>query len=367
MGEVYRARDTLSRIEAARHAGEPQAVITCTSTGRGRTLPEGVPTGSSGTQGPDGQIQAPHDSANRGPDMEPRLNPDGAKIRALRIQRGWTQEQLAEIAGISPRTVQRAESAGCAAFETLRALAGAFEKDFDQLLGSTPRRVRHHEPQRVSRPAPAAGPTRKSDASITAARSAPSVWSIWTTPRVATVTLAAAMLAGMILSYRANSPSGLHPPGPRPSPASTARAGDGVRVADAATAPASVVVQAAAHPVAEAPGPQRDLEYVSDEPGHESSAGRGAEPLQLADLALQATILSPPQPVSLDLPARSAELQLIRPIPMEIVGWKAASTGPADLAHNGQGPGVVRQAVGQAAQKTGAFLAKAGASVRRAF
>ena len=29
-----------------------------------------------------------------------KLKPDGKKIRALRVQRGWTQEQLAEIAGI---------------------------------------------------------------------------------------------------------------------------------------------------------------------------------------------------------------------------------------------------------------------------
>ncbi len=66
--------------------------------------------------------------------MRSKLNPDGSKIRSLRIQRGWTQDQLAEIAGISSRTIQRAEAADCAAFETVRAIAGAFETDFDQLL-----------------------------------------------------------------------------------------------------------------------------------------------------------------------------------------------------------------------------------------
>src|SRR5512136_2732259 len=66
--------------------------------------------------------------------MGTRLNFDGMKIRALRIERGWTQEQLAEIAGISARTIQRAEAASCAAFETLKAIAAAFETDFAQLL-----------------------------------------------------------------------------------------------------------------------------------------------------------------------------------------------------------------------------------------
>ena len=66
--------------------------------------------------------------------MRNKLNPDGARIRILRIQRGWTQEQLAEISGVSPRTIQRAETVNCASFDTVRAIAGAFETEFDQLL-----------------------------------------------------------------------------------------------------------------------------------------------------------------------------------------------------------------------------------------
>jgi len=66
--------------------------------------------------------------------MGTKLNPDGIKIRILRVQRGWTQEQLAEIAGISLRTIQRAEAASSAAFETIRAIATAFETEFNQLI-----------------------------------------------------------------------------------------------------------------------------------------------------------------------------------------------------------------------------------------
>lgn len=62
------------------------------------------------------------------------LRPDGNKIRALRIQKGWPQEQLAWIADVSPRTIQRVEAGGNASFETLRSVAGAFELEVHELM-----------------------------------------------------------------------------------------------------------------------------------------------------------------------------------------------------------------------------------------
>lgn len=50
-------------------------------------------------------------------------------VRKLRLQRGWTQDQLAEIADLSVRTIQRIERGGPASLETARALASAFEVD----------------------------------------------------------------------------------------------------------------------------------------------------------------------------------------------------------------------------------------------
>lgn len=50
----------------------------------------------------------------------------GLKIREFRIERGWTQEQLAEIADLSTRTVQRAEKDQTQDPETLAAIAAAF-------------------------------------------------------------------------------------------------------------------------------------------------------------------------------------------------------------------------------------------------
>lgn len=54
-------------------------------------------------------------------------------IQKLRLQHGWSQEQLAELAGVSPRTIQRIESGRPASVETLKALAAVFEVDFASL------------------------------------------------------------------------------------------------------------------------------------------------------------------------------------------------------------------------------------------
>jgi len=60
-------------------------------------------------------------------------------VRKLRLQRGWTQDQLAEIADLSVRTIQRIERGGPASLETARSLAVAFDVDASlfTLEGST--------------------------------------------------------------------------------------------------------------------------------------------------------------------------------------------------------------------------------------
>jgi transcriptional regulator with XRE-family HTH domain len=63
-----------------------------------------------------------------------RLKVNGIAIQALRTQKAWSQEQLAEIACISVRTVQRVENGGPASFGTLRGLASAFDIDVGNLL-----------------------------------------------------------------------------------------------------------------------------------------------------------------------------------------------------------------------------------------
>lgn len=55
------------------------------------------------------------------------------KIRKLRLERGWSQEQLAAVTGLSVRTIQRVESGNNAGLETLNALAAAFEVELADL------------------------------------------------------------------------------------------------------------------------------------------------------------------------------------------------------------------------------------------
>ncbi len=50
-------------------------------------------------------------------------------VRKLRLQRGWTQEHLAELAGLSVRSIQRIERGGALSLETINALAAVFEVD----------------------------------------------------------------------------------------------------------------------------------------------------------------------------------------------------------------------------------------------
>ena len=57
--------------------------------------------------------------------MEEQMKIDGAKIRRLRDIQGWSQEQLAEAAGVSLRTIQRAEAQGTASRETRVCVASA--------------------------------------------------------------------------------------------------------------------------------------------------------------------------------------------------------------------------------------------------
>lgn len=56
-------------------------------------------------------------------------------VRKLRLQRGWSQEQLATFSGLSVRTIQRIEQGQQPGLESLKALAAVFELDVAQLDG----------------------------------------------------------------------------------------------------------------------------------------------------------------------------------------------------------------------------------------
>jgi transcriptional regulator with XRE-family HTH domain len=61
--------------------------------------------------------------------MTMQIHADGAQVRRRRDERGWSQEHLADAAGISLRTIQRIERGEKAARESVMALAAAFGVD----------------------------------------------------------------------------------------------------------------------------------------------------------------------------------------------------------------------------------------------
>lgn len=53
------------------------------------------------------------------------------EIKKLRLERHWSQEQLAEMSGLSVRTIQRIENGENAGLESLKSLAAVFETNIE--------------------------------------------------------------------------------------------------------------------------------------------------------------------------------------------------------------------------------------------
>lgn len=94
--------------------------------------------------------------------MSMKIN--GHRIRDLRLARSWSQETLAEHAGISLRTVQRVETEGIASLTTQRSIAAALQADISELAAPVPRHSARRstavEPPSFSKPTPP--PARRS-------------------------------------------------------------------------------------------------------------------------------------------------------------------------------------------------------------
>lgn len=54
-------------------------------------------------------------------------------IQKLRLQHGWSQQQLADASGLSVRTIQRIEAGKPASMESLKCLAAAFDVEYTSL------------------------------------------------------------------------------------------------------------------------------------------------------------------------------------------------------------------------------------------
>lgn len=54
-------------------------------------------------------------------------------MKSLRLERHWSQEQLAKLSGLNVRTIQRAEKGESVGLESLKSLAAVFEMSLDEL------------------------------------------------------------------------------------------------------------------------------------------------------------------------------------------------------------------------------------------
>ena len=65
--------------------------------------------------------------------LSPERRKDSSVIKSLRTKHHCSQEQLAQMSGLSLGTIQRIESGQSASLETLKSLAAVFEIDVDTL------------------------------------------------------------------------------------------------------------------------------------------------------------------------------------------------------------------------------------------
>ena len=295
--------------------------------------------------------------------MRTKINPDGAKIRDLRINRGWTQEQLAEIAGISLRTVQRAESANSAAFETMKAIAAAFEKDFDQLLKQAPDGIASRETSPIIR-------SGASCSDLEPEQNLPKqpefiVRRIWPIQMIAVSALTLGLLIGIAVTYHlvkhshvpitaSHSAAIILPAARKPF--------DGYQPLNKRPQNLSKP-KIVRDPVIETGTPNPEIASADNFPSFSDSGVQSAKPADVEEIA------------SLDLihPASSPELLPLKKAPMRLffldsgLGKTSLSDTADPSANEAQTAGAVRQAVGVAVKKTGSFVSKAGESIKRAF
>jgi DNA-binding XRE family transcriptional regulator len=81
--------------------------------------------------------------------MEKELMINSTVVKELRKKSGWSQEQLANAAGLSLRTIQRVESESKASMETKICLAATFQISLESLNVNTATQVADTKPNRA--------------------------------------------------------------------------------------------------------------------------------------------------------------------------------------------------------------------------
>jgi transcriptional regulator with XRE-family HTH domain len=73
-------------------------------------------------------------------------------VKSLRLDKNWSQEQLAHLSGLNVRTIQRIEKGDSVGLETLKSLAAVFEVDVNDLKNHNIEQHKLLDTQETSRP-----------------------------------------------------------------------------------------------------------------------------------------------------------------------------------------------------------------------
>jgi len=79
--------------------------------------------------------------------MEMNVNPD--LIISQRNARAWSQQQLADISGLSLRTIQRIEKTGVSSHDSLQAICSAFDEEPSYFLISVDKSTTHQYTRKI--------------------------------------------------------------------------------------------------------------------------------------------------------------------------------------------------------------------------
>ncbi len=71
-------------------------------------------------------------------------------MKSLRLEKRWSQEQLAQLSGLNVRTIQRVEKGKSVGAETLKSLAAVFEISTDELINAIDNEKHHQSEEEVN-------------------------------------------------------------------------------------------------------------------------------------------------------------------------------------------------------------------------
>jgi hypothetical protein len=240
--------------------------------------------------------------------------------------------------------------------------------DFDQLLKTETGDVSNPEPL-ATEPEILSSFDDQAVASIPAEHAARPVRHTWPTYVIAASALAAGLIAGVNLTSHLKKPTAPHSIIASSNETITPQVGMEYESPKPATNPqqAALVQNAAPDPVYQTEKSSRKTMIKREKDEYLGSSGLANVTSSEENLASQSSLHRTPQPAFLELLPKSRDVFSTHAIPEITLASIAPSASTGNITGDEEGTGAVRQALGQAAKKTGSFMSKVGTSLKRVF